>query len=423
MLRSDEHHKILQMLERDVAAGPASQPPATLPPASMPPGPRILDLSDVPDLLALPAEPVSWLVDRMIPRAALTLVAGEPGSYKSWLALCLARAVAEGAPFLERACPKLPVLYLDRENPQAVVRERMEVLERGFQSLEAQAKRGICHPEPGRPLSANGGEGSAFLPLSSEAADSSGKPRPRNDTSEDAPQPPGSNLQSLTSSLRANLRIWGGWLADAPPLIGDARLLQIARRWKPLIIFDSLIRFHEGDENSATEMAPVMAELRALAHAGATVIALHHRAKSEASRYRGSSDILGGVDVAFSVSHDRDAGLLKLQCFKSRFAAEFKLTLRPEIETRGGFSLADPPGVSRELSEVETLRRLIATAPGLSQRELLQRAGYPRNRTMELLHREEGKHWRSERGPRNTISYRPLASTDQEEVESASLVF
>jgi AAA domain len=189
--------------------------------------------------------------------------------------------------------------------------------------------------------------------------------------------------------------------------------VQIAHRWKPLLIFDSLIRFHESDENSATEMAPVMAELRALAHAGATVVALHHRAKSEASRYRGSSDILGGVDVAFAVSRDRDAGLLRLQCFKSRFAAEFSLTLRPELESHGGFALADSPAVSREAADTDTLRRLIATEPGLSQTEVLKRSALSLHHCLDLLRRGDSHSWRAERGPRGTLRYYPLAAAGQ----------
>lgn len=348
MLSSREHENILQMLEREAGSGfgaSTGHGPDSGENGDSPAARKILDYADVPDLLSLAVEPVSWLVDRMIPRAALTLVAGEPGSYKSWLALCLGRSVAEGAPFLERACPRLPVLYLDRENPQAVVRERMDAL--GIRSAE-------------------------------------------------------------------QLRVWGGWLVDPPPAIGDARLVQIARRWKPLIVFDSLIRFHDGDENSATEMAPVMGDLRALAHAGATVVALHHRAKSEASRYRGSSDILGGVDVAFAVSRDRDAGLLKLQCFKSRFAAEFSVTLRPELETAGGFALADPPAVSREADDVEVLRRTIATQPGLSQREVVKRAGLALHRGLDLLGRGESRLWRVERGAKGIMRYYPISSSDQE---------
>ena len=224
--------------------------------------------------------------------------------------------------------------------------------------------------------------------------------------------------QPRESSLRrpaSNLRIWGGWLPDEPPAIGDARLLQIARRWTPLIIFDSLIRFHDGDENSATEMAPVMAELRALAHPGATVVVLHHRAKNEASRYRGSSDILGGVDLAFAVSRDRDASLLKLQCFKSRFASEFAITLRPELESTGDFALADPPEVSREAADIDALRRVIATEPGMSQREVARRAGLPQHRGIDILRRGEGRTWRAELGKHGAMRYYPTVSEDQEE--------
>ena len=310
------------------------------------PAPKIRDFPDVPDLLTLEVEPVSWLVERMIPRAAVTLVAGEPGSYKSWLALCLGRSVAEGSPFLGASLPAVAG------------------------ALPGQGK------PPGRGARTHAGAGHSIG--------------------------------------RAAARL--GRLAGRPtPAIGDARLLQIAREWKPLFVFDSLIRFHDGDENSATEMSPVMGDLRALANAGATVVALHHRAKSEASRYRGSSDILGGVDVAIAVSRDHDAGLIKLQCFKSRFDAEFAVTLRPELESAGGFALAEPSSHSRESSDVETLRRVIATQPGLSQRDVVKRAGLPQSRGIELLRKDEGLSWRSERGPHGAIQYHLLSPADQDE--------
>src|SRR5580704_12875417 len=101
MLGNSEHQRLLEMLEKQMLsdAGPSQN--------GLAPAAKIRSFADVPDLLALEVEPVSWLVERMIPRAAVTLVAGEPGSYKSWLGLCLGRSVAEGAPFLERACPAL----------------------------------------------------------------------------------------------------------------------------------------------------------------------------------------------------------------------------------------------------------------------------------------------------------------------------
>jgi RecA-family ATPase len=204
---------------------------------------------EIPDAMMMAMPKIEWIAEGIIPRDSVTLIAGEPGSYKSWLALSLLRAVSTGGRFLDRECKAADVLYLDRENPLAVIRDRLAIL--GIESL-------------------------------------------------------------------GKAKIWGNWLRDAPPTIGDVRLVQIARERRPLLIFDSLIRFHSADENSATEMAPVMGDLRALANAGATVVALHHRAKNETSRYRGSSDIAGGVDTAFAVSRDRQAGILKLDCFKSR---------------------------------------------------------------------------------------------------------
>ena len=42
----------------------------------------------------------------------------------------------------------------------------------------------------------------------------------------------------------SGLHIWGGWLKEEPPLLEDRRLLTWATRYRPLIVFDSLVRFH-----------------------------------------------------------------------------------------------------------------------------------------------------------------------------------
>src|SRR5271165_3889035 len=80
---------------------------------------------EIPDVMTMVAPRTEWIVEGLIPRAAVTLLAGEPGSYKSWLALTLLRSVLTGGKFLERECTALDVLYLDRENPLTVVRERL----------------------------------------------------------------------------------------------------------------------------------------------------------------------------------------------------------------------------------------------------------------------------------------------------------
>ena len=70
----------------------------------------------------------TWLVEDLIPEAAVTLISGESGSGKSTLTLALAGAVACGTEFLGRATVQHEVLILDRENPSAVQRQRLDRL-------------------------------------------------------------------------------------------------------------------------------------------------------------------------------------------------------------------------------------------------------------------------------------------------------
>jgi hypothetical protein len=182
----------------------------------------------------------------------------------------------------------------------------------------------------------------------------------------------------------------------------------MARERKPLIIFDSLIRFHRAEENSATEMAEVMQNLRALANLGATIVVLHHKPKAEGAHYRGSSDIAGGVDTAFSVSRDRQAGTLKLDCFKSRFVEEFSLTLRPDLAEAGDFAVTEAAEVAAARDEAEKLAETIRAQPGLSQGDLLAASGVPKGRARAMLEQLDGQRWRSERGAHNAKRFFPL---------------
>ncbi len=161
---------------------------------------------------------------------------GEPGIGKSYLALKLIVSCCRGTEFLGQRCEQIPCLLLDRENPLAIVRERLIVL-----------------------------------------------------TDSSVPGPP----------------LWGGWNAEAPPDLGDPMLLEIAANEKPLMILDSLVRFHEADMNSASEMRLVMAHP---ASWQTQAPRLYERMKShEGSNYRGSSDILAAVDLAYVLKSDGPA--------------------------------------------------------------------------------------------------------------------
>lgn len=91
------------------------------------------------------------------------------------------------------------------------------------------------------------------------------------------------------------------------------RVLGIAReRGVSLIIFDSLVRIHDQDENDASKMARVFGHLKEFSKAGITVVITHHNRKqgvfksSPSQNMRGSSDILASVDCHIAVERKED---------------------------------------------------------------------------------------------------------------------
>ena len=312
-------------------------------------GGNTIRLTDIPDLFSFDLGDTSYVVDDLIPRATVTLLSGEPGIGKSYLALKLLVSCCTGMGFLGKQCERIPCVLFDRENPLAIVRERLTKL-------------------------ANGPSG---------------------------------------------LHVWGGWNRDPPPELGDPRLLEIAANAKPLMVFDSLVRFHVADENSASEMRMVMAHLRRLADAGATVVALHHRAKShDGSNYRGSSDILAAVDAAYVLKSD--SGQLKLHRYKSRFASELTLRIDADFAV-GRFELTASEAESGLANALSVLQELIKEFPGMSTRRIWARIqenrmktvpALARGRVEELLRRHDGELWRSAPGPRGAVQYFPILDAE-----------
>ena len=81
---------------------------------------------DIPDPRGLTASPVRHLVEGLIPANMFTIIAGEYSVGKTWFGMMLGQALARGERFLGRETRRCDrVLYLDRENPLAVIQERM----------------------------------------------------------------------------------------------------------------------------------------------------------------------------------------------------------------------------------------------------------------------------------------------------------
>jgi AAA domain len=137
-----------------------------------------------------------------------------------------------------------------------------------------------------------------------------------------------------------DLSIWGGWVSEPTPGPDDLRIVMFAKETQGLIIWDPLVAFQTGDENSASETRKFMGGFRKLANLGSTIVLLHHPGKGPtAQNYRGSSDIKAAVDTAYKLAKVRPQGLtgqakhdrldgLKLTNFKSRVAEGKNFALR-----------------------------------------------------------------------------------------------
>lgn len=217
----------------------------------------------IPLLTDIENEPIEWLVKDLIPAGGFSLLAGPPGSFKSTLALDIARAVSNGESLslLEPAEPR-EVLYIDRENSQIWATEKRRLL-------------------------------------------------------------------SIVDAPR--LRWWGRKGRHAFSF-GDPSFERWVEEVKPLLIFDSLVRFLNGaDENSNTEVSAVMANFLTLKDLGATILLLAHSSASKSADklVRGATEIEAAPDVCLRCDrHANDARRVMIHGFKGRFAPERSIELR-----------------------------------------------------------------------------------------------
>jgi hypothetical protein len=215
-----------------------------------------------------------------------------------------------------------------------------------------------------------------------------------------------------------SLRIWPLWGEKEPPQFSDGTYLDLAKD-KPLIIFDSLIRFYSKgiDENSSSDMSQIMGFLRQLTKEGATILVLHHAGKSEKSEYRGSSDILGGVDMAYTIKKDENSSSLHLNCIKSRFHKEDNIHINI-ISDETSMKFVSAPDPDEE--SIRAIREVISeskksTVQYPKQKEIIElvrnaNIDLGKQKILKLLGKGTGKYWDIIKGhSHNAIFYRPIS--------------
>lgn len=194
-----------------------------------------------------------YIVQHILQKNTVNQIFSPPACFKSIIALQLAICVANGREFIGFKTKKTNVAYLDKENNRQILRDRTLGL---FKGMGLRRKK--------FPL---------FFLLREGMLD--------ND----------SFLEQLSDYVMKNK-------------IG-------------LIVFDTLVRFNSGEENSAKDMNKLYQAFVKLQEGNKTAILfLHHT--NRMGEFRGSSDLLGQVDTQFSIERNQKSSVFKMINTKNR---------------------------------------------------------------------------------------------------------
>jgi hypothetical protein len=228
-------------------------------------------LHGLKELRALP--PLSWLVRGVMECASFVVLYGNPGTFKTFLALAWALSISEGRDWLGRKVKPGPVVYVCAEGGRGVGRR-----------VEAWLK---------------------------------------NEGLEDAPQ--AFFVLNPVEVKDANVR--GVLVKEIEKVAPNPAL----------IVFDTLNRCFSGEENSATEMGVLIRAAQTFQEKGTTVVFIHHAGKPRdfsESRERGSSALRAAADTMIKIEADGDR--VTVICDKQKDAEPFKkIALAVEIITLG----------------------------------------------------------------------------------------
>lgn len=195
----------------------------------------------------------NFIIEGLLQKDTLTQLYSPPAEFKSLVSLYLAVCVSNGKPFLDLKTKKSNVLYLDKENNRQMLRERLQLIHKG---LGLRRKK---------------------FPL--------------------------------TFLLREGMLDDEHFVETLAEYVEENNI--------QLIIFDTLIRFNSGEENSAKDMNRLYKSFLKLQEAtGCAIWFLHHTNKS--GEYRGSIDLKGQVDCQYKLKRTKDTELVTMINEKNR---------------------------------------------------------------------------------------------------------
>ncbi|MGA2109442.1 MAG: AAA family ATPase [Syntrophorhabdales bacterium] len=258
------------------------------------------------------------LWEREIPQGSLVGISGQWGSMKSYLMQAMGMRAAQGQPFLGRRLREVDVFYFDKENPRSVWKRRLL-------DLAGQDRPERFHMMP------------LFGPF----------------------VPPSFDVDGVA---------FYSMLAELHP--------------ESLFIFDSLVRYYpSGKQTENTEDAiHAMTTLKTLTRWGTTVAFLHHPTK-DGRDFRGGGDLQAAPDLLFTLTHDKKARRLILECTKNRFDEGHTLEISYEPTPEGGLVFVDVANAEEMKKRAEDRERTAAVLEII--RELYQKGESTKRRLFE----------------------------------------
>jgi hypothetical protein len=272
-----------QVTTEDIAKEFAPDPPKEAPP------PKPLKTIKIESWDTIQDEPVEWLIEGVIPKGSFTALYGPPGSFKSFIALDIAEAIATGRTWMGREVKQTgAVLYLAGE---------------GFGGIGARIKACKMHHQTE--------DGAPIYIVRHQL-----------------------NLRSSAEDFNALM-------------MAVVQLVEQTGMEFSLAIVDTLARaFGGGNENSSEDMGAFITAMgKVQEFLNCALMVLHHSGKDAAKGLRGHSSLLGAVDTELELLRfdEQMKGILTISKQKDgadneRFGFEMV-----EVEIRpAGLGLSDP---------------------------------------------------------------------------------
>lgn len=160
-----------------------------------------------------------------------------------------------------------------------------------------------------------------------------------------------------------------------------------------LVIIDSLVRIHSGDENSAGEMSKVFRQLRRLSGNNIAVLITHHTNKQ--GGYRGSTEIMAATDSFLTVTR-KNKHYLTFSQLKQRYDEEMD-NFEVKVNSKGDKFEFEYVGITKPNTDISDITQsavmqLLTENKQLNQKQLLTEladlgVSINEHKFRELLHR------------------------------------